>query len=51
MAVMRIIKNNNLSIVFNSIIRDKMSRKAGTKCPLTLGQNVPEKFERSGTKC
>lgn len=51
MAVMRIVKNNNFSIVSNSIIGDKMSRKVGTKCPLTLGQNVPEKFERSGTKC
>lgn len=46
MAIMRIVKNNNFSIT-----GDKMSRKVGTKCPLTLGQNVPEKFERSGTKC
>ena len=51
MAVMRIIKNNNFSIVSNAIIGDKMSRKVGTKCPLTLGQNVPKKIERSGTKC
>lgn len=51
MAIMRIVKNNNFSIVFNSIIGDILSRKVGTKCPLTLGQNVPKKFERSGTKC
>ena len=51
MAIMRIVKNNNFSIVSNAIIGDKMSRKVGTKCPLTLGQNVPEKFERSWTKC
>ena len=51
MAIMRIVKNNNFSIVSNSIIGDKMSPKVGTKRPLTLGQNVPEKFERSGTKC
>lgn len=52
MAIMRIVKNNNFSIVSNSITGgDKMSRKMGTKCPLTLGQNVPKKFERSGTKC
>lgn len=59
MAVMRIIKNNNFSIVSTLSSGDKMSRKVGTKCPrkggtkcpLTLGQNVPEKFERSGTKC
>lgn len=51
MTIMRIVKNNNFSIVSNSITGDKMSRKTGTKCPLTLGQNVPEKFERSGTKC
>ena len=44
MAIMRIIKNNNFSIVSNSIIRDKMSRKVGTKCPQTLGQNVPKKI-------
>ena len=46
MAIMRIVKNNNFSIVSNSIIGDKMSRKVGTKCPLTLGQNVPKKIER-----
>lgn len=51
MAVMRIVKNNNFSIVSTLSSGDKMSRKVGTKCPLTLGQNVPEKFERSGTKC
>ena len=51
MAVMRIIKNNNFSIVSNSITGDKTSRKMGTKCALTLGQNVPKKFERSETKC
>lgn len=41
MAVMRIVKNNNFSIVSNSIIRgqnvpksgDKMSPNFGTKCP------------------
>ena len=43
------IDKKNYEITKN--IGDKMSRKAGTKCPLTLGQNVPEKFERSGTKC
>ena len=41
MAVMRIIKNNNFSIVSNAIIGDKMSRKVGTKCPEKWGQNVP----------
>ena len=51
MAVMRIIKNNNFSIVSNSIIGDKMSRKVGTKCPQKRGQNVPKKIGRSGTKC
>ena len=48
MAVMRIIKNNNFSIVSNAIIGDKMSRKVGTKCPLTLGQNVPKKLKGVG---
>ena len=48
---MRIVKNNNFSIVSNSIIGDKMSPKRGTKCPEKWGQNVPKKIERSGTKC
>ena len=43
MAIMRIVKNNNFSIVSNAIIGDILSRKVGTKCPLTLGQNVPQK--------
>lgn len=36
MAVMRIIKNNNFSIVSNAIIGDKMSPNFGTKCPLKI---------------
>ena len=51
MAVMLIIKNNNCSIGYNSYSREKRSRKVGTKCPITLGQNVPKKNERSWTKC
>ena len=43
MAIMRIGKNNNFSIVSNSIIGDKMSPKVGTKCPPKKGQNVPKK--------
>ncbi len=46
MAIMRIVKNNNFSIVSNAIIGDKMSRKVGTKCPLTLGQNVPKSGDK-----
>lgn len=45
MAVMRIVKNNNFSIVSNSIIGDKMSRKMGTKCPQKKGQNVRQRLE------
>ena len=51
MAVMRIIKNNNFSIVSTLSSGDKMSPKKGTKCPQKKGQNVPKKNERSGTKC
>ena len=43
MAIMRIVKNNNFSIVSNAIIGDKMSRKVGRKGPLTLGTKCPQK--------
>ena len=44
MAVMRIVKNNNFSIVSNAIIR-------GQNVPRKRDKMSPEKFERSGTKC
>ena len=45
MAIMRIGKNNNFSIVSNSIIGDKMSPKRGTKCPRKKGHFVRQRLE------
>lgn len=50
MAIMRIVKNNNFSIVSNAIIGDKMSRKVGTKCPEKRGQNVPQLWDKMSPK-
>ena len=43
MAIMRIGKNNNFSIVSNSIIGDKMSPKRGDKMSRKVGTKCPEK--------
>lgn len=44
MAIMRIVKNNNFSIVSNAIIGDKMSPKFGDILSQSLGTFCPQKI-------